>query len=73
MAGLNPPAELEDELDSVIAAVGVLNTDLQQALDAAEAGDLDAVNSVLATMNERHVPAVDEAEQKVMDIIAADG
>ncbi len=71
IAASNPPVELHDEVDGVLAAMDVVIADLAGALAAAEAGDLEGVDARLTEMNSGHVEAIDTATQAVMAVIAA--
>lgn len=67
----NPPATLSDEIEGVVTSMRVVVGDLEKALAAAEAGDLEAVNAALTEMNSGHTEAMFEAEKKVGDAVAA--
>jgi hypothetical protein len=67
----NPPAPLTDEIESAVTAMGVVVGDLEKALAAAKAGDLEAVDATLTEMNAGHTEAMGAAEKKVGDAIGA--
>jgi hypothetical protein len=61
----HPPTELQDDVDAVLAAMDVVVADLDTALKAAQAGDLDGVNAALTKMNAGDVEAIQTAQDKV--------
>jgi len=61
IADSNPPAEVADEVDGVVAAFDVVIADFQQALAAAEAGDLETTDKWLTQMHDIDQPKIDEA------------
>ena len=66
-----PPTELQDEVVAVTAAMDVVLADLQTALDAAEAGDLDGVDQWITQMHDVDQPKIDEAFGAVMAQVSA--
>lgn len=61
IAASNPPAEVADEVDGVVAAFDVVITDFEKALAAADAGDLDTTNQWITQMHDVDQPKIDEA------------
>lgn len=61
IAASNPPAEVKERVDAVVAAMDVVLEDFDQALAAAADGDLDSTNEWLTKMHEQDVAKIDEA------------
>lgn len=57
----NPPTEIEGDIANVIDAMEVVKADIEAALVAAKAGDLDEVNSIIGDMHDNDAPAIDAA------------
>lgn len=57
----DPPAEIADDVANVVEAMAVVRADIDAALIAAKAGDLEEVNSIIADMHDNDAPAIDEA------------
>jgi hypothetical protein len=62
----DPPAELQDGIDAVVAAMHVVIDDFDNALAAAEAGDLDETERWIGQMHDVDQPKIDEAIEAVM-------
>lgn len=56
-----PPASITADAAAVIAAMGTVIDDLQKALDAATAGDLDGTNKWVGQMHDVDVAKIDES------------
>jgi hypothetical protein len=66
IAASDPPDALQDEVDAVTAASQVVVDDFEEALAAAEAGDLEATNTALTRMHDVDQPAMQVALDSVL-------
>ena len=65
IADSNPPADLKDQVAAVVAAMGVVVADLDTALKAAQAGDLENVDKWVTQMHDVDQPKIDDAVNSV--------
>lgn len=61
IAASNPPAEVADDIDVVVAAFDVVIDDFDKALAAADDGDLETTNQWITQMHDVDQPKIDEA------------
>ena len=57
----NPPVEVTDKVAAVVAAMDVVAADLDEALRAAQAGDLETTNKWITQMHDIDQPKIDVA------------
>jgi hypothetical protein len=69
----NPPADLADEVAAVVAAMEVVVDDLDAAIEAAEAGDLDGTNRWVGQMHDVDQPKIDVAFAAVQAAVEGQG
>lgn len=67
----NPPADLKDEVGGVLAAMDLVVADLDTALKAAQAGDLDTTNKWITQMHDVDQPKIEDAEGAVGQAVGA--
>lgn len=65
LAASHPPAAIADEVAAVVAAFDVVIDDTNNALAAAQAGDLEGTDKWLTQMHDIDQPKIDEAISQV--------
>jgi hypothetical protein len=65
IAASHPPAAIADEVDAVVAALDVVIDDFDEALEAAQSGDLESTDKWLTKMHDIDQPKVEEAISRV--------
>jgi hypothetical protein len=65
IAASHPPAAIADDIDAVVAAFDVVIDDFDEALEAAQSGDLESTDKWLTKMHDIDQPKIDEAISRV--------